>query len=558
MAMPDSSPLGAPASREASLERFESPASASAAAGAFLNARIRAPEGIFITRWLNTAAEGQPPEMDLNALFAALRHWIPRDPALADELIQSAFAAQGPEGSLSRRVCPDGRVADATAPWPVLLAAAAPRADASSALCEWLIPRAEAYLKWARGHFDPDGDGWPQWPSAHGALLPDTWEAGLAGVDLTVLLLSEAAALRRMCAGGITLENPRALGDFEHALRRSLGALAIEDAPPFRDRYLDGRPAQRITLSCYFPLWLDDLALQTREQLAQHLELGPCAHPGGGFASWEVWPEDPAPAPVSPALQLFMLAGLEKTDPGAAGRAADRVRSRMETAWSVHGWLPADLAAEANVPAASGCEGIAAAVLAAPPPPRAAEPSRRRAWLERNRRIVLAAAVVLIALPLAGLALYLQRQSSLPGANMETLIVLGRESMNAGRLDEAERLLRDFLRRFRGTHGVAHLLLGNTLFKQGRYAEAEQEYRVALDDEASGTHALYNLGVTLQRQGRLPEAEQCMQTFVDSFALELPQYAERARLALQLIRQQQLESDIKSSASALLQPERKK
>ena len=521
------------------------PAGAAAdAAEGILRSRIRDPEGLFTRRWLNTAGDGLAPETDLHALFAALRYWIPRDPALADDLIQSAFALQGRDGSLPRRFDRDGRVPDATAPWPALLTAAAPRITASARLCESLLTGAESYVLWACAHFDPNRDGRPHWPSAHAAMIPETWEPGLSNVDLTVLLLSEISVLRRMCAGGIVLKRPRELDEREHILRRALAACAVEGAPPFRDRYADGRPAQRITLSCYFPLWLDDLAPETRERLTSHLEMGPCAHAGGGLLSWEPWPEDPAPPPVSPSLQLFILAAWERADRESARRAAAALRARLERSWTARGCFPADLAAGGPAPeCAKGPDLIAAAALAAPPMDVSLKRTARGAWMERHRRALLGAAVALIVLPVLGTVIYLRQRSMLPGSSMESIIVLGRESLQAGRYAQAESLLRDFIGRVPGTHGVAHLLLGNALFRQGRYADAEAQFRIALQDERSSTHALYNLGLALQRQGRLPEAETCMQTFVESFARDLPQYSDRARLALELIREQRAERE---------------
>ncbi|MBP7274772.1 MAG: tetratricopeptide repeat protein [Kiritimatiellae bacterium] len=512
---------------------------AAEAAERILQGRIRAPEGIFARRWLNTAGADQPPCTDLNAIFAALHYWIPRDPSLADELIQSAFALQDPGGALHRRFGSDGRVLDGTAPWPALLTAAAPRFAASADLADALLPKAEAYVRWAYAVFDPDRNGRPHWPSAHGALIPESWEPGLSSVDLTILLLSEISVLRGLCADGLVLRRPHDLDEMEQVLQRALASCAVDGAPPFRDRYFDGRIAQRITLSCYFPLWLDGLAPETRERLASHLEMGPCACADGGLYSWEPWADDPAPPPVSPALQLFILGAWERADRGSARRAAAALRSLLERTWAARGMFPADLTSGAPAPEpAQGPDLIAAAALAAPPMEGTPRQSARGAWLERHRRALLGGALALIILPLIGTVVYFRQRTMLPGSSMESLILLGRESLQAGRLDQAEMHLRDFIRRVPGTHGVAHMLLGNTLYRQGRYAEAETQYRIALQDKESSTHALYNLGLTLHRLDRLPEAENCMQTFVDEFSNTLPQFSDRARLALDIIRQQ--------------------
>lgn len=56
------------------------------------------------------------------------------------------------------------------------------------------------------------------------------------------------------------------------------------------------------------------------------------------------------------------------------------------------------------------------------------------------------------------------------------------------------------------TGGRQQIRQGNRLFDDGKYAEAEEKYRQAIEDDGDSFLALYNLANTLYKQGRLEEA----------------------------------------------------
>src|SRR5437762_10698911 len=86
-----------------------------------------------------------------------------------------------------------------------------------------------------------------------------------------------------------------------------------------------------------------------------------------------------------------------------------------------------------------------------------------------------------------------------------TLLVRAVEALQAGRLDEAEPLLRRAAA-VAPTNADAHSLLGALLDQRGRTAEAERAYRTALTLNPRHVAARANLGVLLARTDRADEA----------------------------------------------------
>jgi tetratricopeptide (TPR) repeat protein len=506
---------------------------AAARAAAALTARVRAPEGIFAQRWVNAATPDEPPAMDLNALPVLTTYWVTRDPELAAELVRSAFSGQDPDGGLCRRIGPDGEVLEASAPWPRLLAGARPACAADPDLREWMVPHAEAWLHWAGARYDPGGEGRFCWPAPEESLLPQAWDENLASVGLTSLLCAECEAFRAILGEGGSPADPHALHTLETRLQEALSAQRDDTTGTFRDRYADGRAVQRLTLPVCFPLLLDGTPEAARATLAAELSEGPLMCSSGGFSAWEPWPGDPAAPPAPVALQPPALEALGRIDPETAARQRATLGLRLARAWETNGVLPDDLGGGG----AGRDTPVAEALLA-----DALEPTHTPLtppWIERHRRTMMVLLLALLVLPVAIIFGLAHRRITLPASTMESIISLGRQHLATGHAREAEALLRDFIRRTGNPPGAAHLWLGNALFRQGRFEEAEAEYRIGLNDEVSSLHALYNLGLTLHRLGRLDEAIECFDAFIEAYEQDLPALVGQARRARMLIREQQ-------------------
>ena len=283
----------------------------------------------------------------------------------------------------------------------------------------------------------------------------------------------------------------------------------------YRDRGEDGRVVARRTLAMFMPLLCENLEAARRDALLDALGRW-WDSTSRSFPAWERWPDDPASPPVVPRLQALIWAALAAY--GGVRGPEWRERSAAVAAAS---WVQ------------TGVSGALAAVLAA----AACESEGLEAVAPRNRRLwALAAGMVASFLVLLGVGVYMMRRPSLPGSTGEALLNLARERYHSGDHQQAITLYREFLSRSRSTNGVVCVLLANALYRTGQYGEAEQLYRVALREEPSALHALYNLGLTLHQLGRDDEAVYVFDQFAGTYREDFPELAQRARTAAAIIR----------------------
>lgn len=501
-----------------------------------LESRVRPPEGVLPYRW--SASDADPRIMDLNEVLPLIGAWRIADPALARDLLRSAFAAQADDGSLPRACGPSGAVEESTAPWPLFaqslqgLHFCAP----DPAFMDDLRPRMLRYLGWALSYFDPDGEGRPRWTSRREALVPETWDEQLRSADLAALLLAETEALTRLGAPPDELAPLRI-----HAQRIADELRAFFWDPGdqiYRDRYADGRFVARRTFSAVLPLvWRNLPALAA-------VEAGRLLERGGTFGSrtsgvplWEPWPEDEAPPAAPASHQAILLFGLQQAERWRLTRdlrmrltavieASHDRRRALPT--SYQGQDPASLQAPSAVAAA-----VALQVLADPPALRIRTgPSR---WLERLDRHRGTLAAVLVLGLLAGLVLatrWWQRRRIPPGPSLEALVGLAHNKYKRGEYAEAERMCREIVEYWgKDTRLPVRYLYGNALFRTGQYAAAFEQYRRAMEDPDLEPLARFNMAQTLVRLGRRPEALSAFLRLAAEQEQEFPELAERARLA---------------------------
>ena len=515
-----------------------------AVAEALLAARVRAAEGVMHARW--SVADGAGPEgPDLNEVFPLVRAWAGRDPDLAQEIVRTAFATRKEDGFVPRWFRPDGFVPDWRAPWPLLAQAAHTvwEARPDPAFLEVVLPRLDEYLDWGYSYFDPESKGTPTWPSEAEAFVPDVWDRDLVMVDLTVFLLNEVECLLALAAeirqGAAYYAR---FDDHRRRLIETLDRFLWEEAThSYRDRYANGERVARRSLSGFTPLLLRDLGPARRKALLDELLEGELFDTERGLPLWEKWPEDPAPPPMPALQQAVLVEALDRSpEEPAVARLRERLAERLADALAATGTLPADLAPEAppseHSSAAAACLAVQLVrpwVAAKPAVPPAA------LWMEEHRRSLTLTGTLLIALLVLGIGLFMHLRRATPGSSMEAIANLGKECYTAKDYKEATRLFEDFLYRSGGSGPVVHLMLGNALYRQERFAEAEQHYRVALQNEETSLHALYNLGLVLGRQKRYNEGVACFDEFHRIYATDFPDYAERARFAAGVLREQQ-------------------
>jgi len=501
-----------------------------------LESRVRPPQGVLPYRW--SASDADPRIMDLNEMLPLIGAWRIADPALARDLLRSAFASQADDGSLPRACGPSGAVEESTAPWPLFaqclqgLHLCAP----DPAFAEELRPRVLRYLGWALSYFDPDGEGRPRWTSGREALVPETWDENLRSADLAALLLAETEALTRLGAPPDELAPLRI-----HAQRIAdeLRTFFWDSGDQiYRDRYGDGRFVARRTFSAVLPLiWRGLPALAAAEA-------GRLLGPGGVFGSrssgvplWERWPEDEAPPAAPAAHQAILLFGLQQAERWRLSRdlrarltaviESSRERRRAPPA-SYNGLDPASPQSPSAVAAA-----VSLQVLSDPPALRTRTgPSL---WLDRLDRHRGTLAAILVLGLLAGLVMaarWWQRRRAPPGPSLEALVGLAHNEYKRGDYAEAERMCREIVEYWgKATQPPVRFLYGNALFRTGQYAAAFEQYRRALEDPEMEPLARFNMAQALVRLGRRSEALSIFLLLASEQEKEFPELAERARLA---------------------------
>lgn len=533
------------------------------AAARVLASRIRPPSGLMTARW-SRADDTTSDLVDVNELLPLVLAWRGGDPELAQELVLAALAAQDPSGAIYRRFQTDGFVTERHAPWPLVARAAlkAWEARRNPRFLGQVMGPLEAYVDWVIGHFDAARTGFPAWPSAEGAPVPELWGAQAGCVDLAAFLISELDALLALGPA-----DPR--GGFPTvryaSLRRRLRAALdeffwSERHGGYRDRAAGGDHFARVTLGAFAPLLLADLDPERRTRLTTQLLEGQLLRRNPAVALWQSWPEDtiaPRCTVLGQVLVLEMLAA-GGDDGGAVAAFRKELAGPLDRQWSVSGGFSSDLssAGRGEAPAAAPPPAAAepaessavaaalacvvfdarchAAVAASPgaAAPAAAVASR---WSERHRMAIVAVVILAILAGVLSLAAFMLSRKGLPGGSGEALVNFARECYRSGNHDEAIRLYEEFLDRTGPGNGNVEVLLGNALFRKGRYAEAEKHYREGLKTEESSLHALYNLGQALARQKRYPEAAECFKAFVETYRNDYPDLAAQSQMALEIV-----------------------
>ncbi len=491
-----------------------------------LEAAVRQPCGVFPARWCASTDAGpaEGPAYDLRDLFPLCVAWRSRSLQIAREFVLSAVALQHPDGSFPRRVDESGDSRDPTPGW-LLFACAANAAAGEFPPADYagvVLPAVERHVEWAWQHLNAAA-GSPRWPTERDAWVPEAWDPSVRSVDATAMLLAEIEAclqLAERCdAGGAArLRFGARAAELARLLDREYFDAASGE---YRDRAADGRPIARRTLSVFAPLLCSSLDPSRRRHVLD--ALGRWWEPAScSFPAWERWPDDPTPPPVVPRQQAMVWAALAERGGGETPEWRERAAAVAAAPW-----------------AQSGVSGALAAIIASVAcgraPASAVATTRRRVW-------AIAAASAVGFLFLLATGIYLMRRPSLPGATGEAILNLARERYNAGDHEQAISLYREFLARSRSTNGVVCVLLANALYRADQYEEAERFYRVALREEVSALHALYNLGLTLHQQGRDEEAVYVLDQFADTYRDDFPELAQRARTAVAIIRGLPLET----------------
>ncbi len=429
-----------------------------------------------------------------NDLPLAIAAWILADPAVAANLLDEWLATADGDGNL-RPTCP------VTCQLAERVAAAGPDSDERIGR---LLPGLAKVLQREFDGYDPSGTGLPRWPSAEEALFPAEFAPGRFTVDLAVLLSNEAAAFYRLAVGREDLD--RAVGDAEGEQRELdvwlKESFWNEEASAF-DRH-DGEAGNR---SDWSPCGFIPLVWEGR---TEPMSAGLRTRAAEMEAA--TWP---------PRAWILFFALLLQTPHNS-------VLARMRRQGLPAGATPIEQAAWTVL--TLGADAVRAPYLETIPP--------AVRWLDAHGRTVtrgaLAGGAALLVV-LLGWGLF-QRETRGEG-DVGDLERRARLACEEGRHDRAAALYGKALRR--GSAAYFRYRQGGEWMHLERFADAEAAYRDVLARAPDTPNARLNLALAVLKQGRREEALALYRAFAESpEAAALPELADRARLAAELVERQ--------------------
>ncbi len=454
---------------------------------------------------------------------ALVRAWCEVRPEVAYALLRTLMAAQTPDGSLPAYFDEHGAPSEEPLTCPCVAHAFRLlwNRRAERAWFDEIGPRIRLYLDALIRQLDPDREGLPHVPRSHDALTPDLLDPAILPADIPSLLAREITDLEDV-AGAVAVRSLD-LGDLpayrDTLLQRLRNFWWSEETHTFSDRFRDGRPVIRLTLSALMPLLCKELTHEESTHVLGTMMNRDLLFSATGLRAWAEWPTDPSPAPVLPGHQLLILDAL-------AERKASTEHAALRAA--ILSAIP-----EGRTPDE---QALIIALLAVPADNRFSAQilSPALIWLNQRRRYVLAAVAGLFLIFNVLVVLYMARKTTLTPQTVETTVGLARRLYREGNFDEAERLLSVILRSG-NPHPTARIEMGNIYFRQGRLAEAEAEYRKQQGSPLIQAQALHNLAVTLYEQGRVDEAREIWDKIAADYSVTAPAAGARARTALNLL-----------------------
>jgi hypothetical protein len=290
---------------------------------------LRGASGVIPFTWsIGATEEGQGQPTD--AIYSLVRAWSAIQPAIAADLVKSAFSAQREDGAVPRLVRPDGFHDEKWAPLPLLARSAwlAWQATPAPSFHDYVMPRLHRYLHWAISYYDPEWRGLPIWRDAREAWTPETYNPLVASADLPAMLAAELDAYRdlnRAVPSGLPADEE--LLRYRGSLGRTLaGFFWNPEITMFQDRFPSGNHVVRLTLSAVLPLLDTTIGRDALLPVAERLDRGGALRDSSGVREWSPWPDDPEAPPVREAHQLLVMDALE----GAGARdVADGLRQDL-------------------------------------------------------------------------------------------------------------------------------------------------------------------------------------------------------------------------------------
>ncbi|HMP74958.1 MAG TPA: tetratricopeptide repeat protein [Kiritimatiellia bacterium] len=456
-------------------------------------------------------------------IYALVRAWNEVRPDIARVLLDGLLAQANPDGSIPARLDENGLAADGTMDWPVLAHAfrLVWGASADRAWFDAAAPVIQRHLESIIATLDPARSGLPTWSAAKDALAPELHDVGLVSADLIALLVRDIGALEEVAQAIAvrSLDLTELLAYRTVLLTRLRDFLWSPETHSFAERYADGRPIIRQTISSVMPLLCRELSREECTALLNILVNRDHLLGATGVHGWVPWAEETDPPPVWPLHQLLLL---EALDTQRATAEAAAIRAALLTQ------LPA--------PDSPATQALLLHLIAVPAGNRLASSllAPTLIWITQRQRGILATAAAVFLLLNGAVILHSCRKTSLTPSIIETTVGLARRHYQEKNYAEAETVLARVLASG-NPHASANLEMGNILYRQGRLDEAGQFYRKESPNPQVQAQAMHNLAVLLHEQGRGAEAAELWRQLVAEYGTRFPPVAARATAALKYL-----------------------
>lgn len=518
---------------------------------------LQAPNERIPVRWQASRAEDSN-VLFVNEMYAAVEAWCLLDVQVAKEIVRSILAGQRNNGGITPVINRLEDADDTLCMWPVLaqLCRRITEIDPDPRFLSQVLPQIDEFLLYAYDYFNDVEQDAPVWQSPEEAFIPETWEAAVIPVDLTVMLLCE---VDEMIAFAQTVESFEPdLRGYQTARTRLVEQLAAcwnAREKIYMDRH-SGEPGGftgRVSLGAYMPLLWTELDEVQSNELQKHLRAGRSLAADDGMSLWQERDQDECPPSINAVHQSFVYRILNRGPlSDQQGVFLQRVERALDFHFAQTDSIPAELRLERDLngemlaPAETAEEpemaGCALALLT-----RITSHHRSLSiseypwiirWMERRRVAVMTTAVLGMFLLVAGTTYHFSSRKKMGARAEYEAQGFAKGAYRFGQYDKAIMILEGLVESSPKKGAIADYQynIANAHFRNERYAEAANFYRLSmLKSPVSLPQPRWNLTQALYRMGELELARVNNEEWIKEFGEHYPGLMNQAELVRRIL-----------------------
>jgi len=370
--------------------------------------------------------------------------------------------------------------------------------------------------------WQPGSEPLPAWPVPETSFTPEITGGDLTQFDLPALLIAEMDACAALSG------SPTKFAREREALQENIrSAFWSAKRKAFLDLTPDGGQARRITAATLLPL----LWRESPKDISRALAMLPgddVLYADGGIAQWESRDRDPAPPPIRLETHHILLPILDRLKEEDAAPLSAALHRALSTSGEQASSVLLSALRLRLLPYAHRIN------------PNLVHVPRWVLSLEKHRTGVIGTAATLLFLaPVIGV-LWIASGPRLSPLEEHLIITQAQTELSMRRYQEAEELYTTVLENASSDRAFAQYYFrrGNIRFRMEQHDQALQDYRQAIDLDPEGLlhQARWNLAQSYRSLGQVENARTALQAYLNEYGEELPEQADRANIALQLLR----------------------